>query len=97
MYINEPCDKKTVLPHVTEILSHFEIHKEELEVIKNCNFSLKISKSYVHEYQEIKDMISSFCKEESFSSLHSKNLSAGNSLRKKKKKISKTFTICLLH
>jgi hypothetical protein len=65
LFVNEPCEKSTVLPNIISILETFEIHQDELNILKNCNFSLKISKSYLNEYEEIKELISAFCKDSS--------------------------------
>ena len=67
LFVNEPCDQPTVLPNIIQILETFEIHSEELRVLQNCNFSLKVSKSYMNEYEEIKELISSFCKQDTSS------------------------------
>jgi hypothetical protein len=64
-FVNEPCEKSTVLPNIIAILETFEIHPDELSILRNCNFSLKISKSYLNEYEEIKELISAFCKDSS--------------------------------
>ena len=65
LFVNAPCDRSTVLPNVISILETFQVHQEELKTIKNCNFSLKIPKSYLNEYEEIKELISAFCKDNS--------------------------------
>lgn len=65
LFVNEPCEKKTVLPNVISILEFFQIHSDELKILKNCNFSLKVPKSYLDEYEEIKELISAYCKDSS--------------------------------
>lgn len=65
LFVNEPCEKVTVLPNIISILEFFRIHPDELSILKNCNFSLKVSKNYLNEYEEIKELISTYCKDSS--------------------------------
>ena len=65
LFVNEPIDRSTVLPNILLILETFRIHPDELRILKNSNFSLKVSKSYLNEYEEIKELISAYCKDSS--------------------------------
>lgn len=57
MFINESCEKPTILPNILTILQTFGLLNEELRILRNSNISLKVPKSYQDEYEEIKGLI----------------------------------------